>query len=434
MRFLVGWLSCLWLVPAVGIEPAAPSLAVAVRLAPGPYIVGQTIRLDVIRTDPASGEAAGGGPQVEAPRVAQAELVAVPLDRSVPGGVDPALLARFHLVPRRAGRWSVPPFRVRSGDQAGATRPVPINVANVPATGRTPAFLGGVGSFEVASVVEPSVVRVGSPVEVRITITGPAALGSNQSPDLAAWSKLAAAFQIRVTANSIAETNPPARTWRYRLRPMQPGRAVLPPVPLAAFDPESQHFATRYTPSMSLLVEPQPRFDPAEINLGSARTQSVGDLVGLAIVLGVGPLLVGLGVAINRRALRRHRGHQPVDWRREARELARWTSQEWRGNDAAERIIERLGRGFERSTGQSVAVLTPFEADQAVQAITRNGELAARVRQLVAQCDWLRFDPAADADATVGDLEELVAEAVAVFQAIGQSIRTNQPNRFRRRR
>ena len=290
MQVFVVWLGLVSSLPAPAVEPGALAPGtIRLQIEPGPYLVGQAIRLDLIQRDRATLDERGDLLQIDPPRVPQADLLPVQRDQSASSKLDPTILARFVLVPRRVGRWSVPSFRVRRGDQNAATKPVTINVANVPASGRTPAFLGGVGSFEVASAVTPGVTRVGSPVEFQITMTGPAALGSNQNPDLSTWSRLAPSFQVREASHAVEPGDPPTRTWRYRLRPMQPGRAVLPPIPVAAFDPAANHFATRYTPSLTLQVEAQPRFDPGQVKLGPTTHETTTRAIQLALVPGDRP-------------------------------------------------------------------------------------------------------------------------------------------------
>ena len=434
MIVAVCWLGCLSLAWADGSGPSRPEAAVAVRLAPGPYFVGQAVEVTVTLTAPGGARPAASGVVVEPPQTPLADLWATE-PGGLTGGSDtsPSAVARFTLVPRRAGALTIPPFRVRLGERLAGSRPTVLNVANVPATGRPPAFLGGVGPFRVAAGVEPATVRVGQPVEFRIALTGLAALGSNQSPDLAAWSDLAAAFEVRPLPDAITTGDPPRRTFRYRLRPTVAGPVVLPPVPLAAFDPGSGRFATRYTRSLPLLVTPPPRFDPASIRFAAPREPTTGRPwswpVCLAIVAATFGGVVGGCYAVSRGLVARPSGGRAVDWRREAADLARWFRLQRRGGAVAvaEEVAARLGRLLARATGQVLAVLTPPDAEAAIRAITASGagdqNLARRVGRLVAESDRIRFDT--NTDATVGDLEEWVAEAVAVFLAIGHQAPTH---------
>jgi len=402
----------------VASSPPRGGGAVKVKLAPGPYLVGQGITLDVISDQANERESLG---EVEPPRIPQADLVAVDPARSGPAG---GVLARFFLVPRRSGNLTIPPFRVRQGGHVVASKPSIVSVANPSPNGRTPAFLGGVGDFRVAGQVEPKSVRVGEPVEVEIKMSGLAAVGSTLTPDVSPWLKLAAAFQIRDTSSHLDRSDPPTRTYRYRLRPTQPGRAVLPPIPLAAFDPGSKGYTTRYTPSLVVTIEGPPRFDPSRIDLGtdSMRGATSNDLrrrVALGLALSVGGAGVALGVAwpTLRRRIARFRVDRPVSWRSEASRLARATLDLRNRIEVAEEVADRFARAIALATKQPVAVLTPEEAESAVLALTNDERLSRKAGRLVAALDEARFDP--DAEATVGDRNP-VAEAVAVFRAIGR--------------
>ena len=404
-------------------QPVASSLpqsagAVKVKLAPGPYWVGQGIALDLLSDGADERESRG---DVEPPRIPQADLVAVDPARSGPA---PGVLARFFLVPRRSGGLTIPPFRVRRGGHVVASKPSTVAVANLPSNGRTPAFLGGVGDFRVTGQVEPKSVRVGEPVEVEIRMSGLAAVGSNLTPDVSPWLKLVPAFQIRETSSQLDRDDPPTRTYRYRLRPTKPGRAVLPPIPLAAFDPDSKGYTTRYTPSLVVTIEGPPRFDPSRIDFGtdSNRGATSNDsrrqvALGLALSVGSVGVVCGLAWPAVRRRIERYWAGRPVNWRSEAARLARLNRDRNDPIQLAEKINDRFARAIALATKQPVAVLTPEEAESAVRALTNDEELSRKAGRLVAALDQARFDP--DAEATVGDRNP-VAEAVAVFQAIGR--------------
>ena len=405
---------------------ARAGVTVAARAQPGPAYVGQGVALDVtIARDAGDPE-----PTLEPPRPPGAELIPLP---PAPGP-DPdrpgTTVRRFVLVPRRPGALTVGPFRARAGaDRATASRPIALDVRPIPPAGRPAAFLGGVGAARVAAAVEPATVRVGQPVEVRITLAGPAAWGGARIPDLAAGAGLPPGFEIREATTQL-DPDVPTRTFRYRLRPLRAGRAVLPPVALATFDPASGRFQTQVTPGLPVLVEPPPRFDPARVDFGpepAPRRRSPAVAAGMVGLAALG--LVG-GALLGRRWRIRRRAAGPVRWAREAAELGRWAA----GGDhppvaVAAAIAARLAGALGRATGMPLAVLTPIDAEAAVTGLTRDAELARRARRLVDWCDRVRFDPG-----------EPVAEAVALMRAIGQGARgspvgiipTGRPTRERR--
>ena len=412
-----------WLGLIALILPAGSNPRIEVRLSPDPYLVGQAITVDVAVTPRGAGA-------VAPPAIPGAELQPV---APAPVGTadDGADHRRFVLVPTRAGPLAIPPFRTVRDGRALASRTTTIAVTSVPPGGRTAAFLGGVGEFRVAASVEPNAVRVGQPVEFRITLTGPAAAGSGQSPDLSGWARLPPAFEVRGATTQVDDGDPPARTFRYRLRPTRPGRAVLPPVAVAAFDPGARRYATRTTASLVVDVAETPRFDPATVDYPFTPTRRpVVAPVMAGMILAGGALAVGWLVVRHR--LRRARRAQAVNWRNEANGLRRWAAADRDPVEGAGEVAGRLASAIGRGTGQSVAVLTPPEAEAAILDLTQDVDLARRAAALVATSDRLRFDPATDA--TAGDLGELVAEAVAVFEAIGRSAHQNRANQQTRRR
>ncbi len=388
---------------AIGTQPEPGNSAVTVQLDPGPYCVGQGVHVAVKVPEGT----------LKPPAVVGGDLLPIPTLR--PGE------ARFVLVPRRAGMLEIGSFRVLVGERLVGSKPTRIEVATIPAGGRTAAFLGGVGDFQVASQVKPASIKVGQSVEYRITITGPAAWGSFQNVPLAG---LPTGLQVRQAAAELVPGEVPERSNRYHLRAIEPGRLVLPPVSVAAFDPRSGRFLTRSTSSQVVIVVAPPAFDPATVDLGPVKGRSRSSRRRWAeITLGSLSLLLGVGLVWKQRVIRRwfqdwQRG-RPVNWNRQALMLSRWASTQTRDPETVgAEIVARLACAIAHASGQTLAVLTPSDAEVVVVALTGSSQVANRTKDLVAWCDRLRFDQ--NANATVGDLEEVVAEAVAILQTIGR--------------
>ena len=64
--------------------------------------------------------------------------------------------------------------------------------------------------------------------------------------------------------------SPPSRRFRYRIRPTRPGAASLPPVAVAAFDPQTARYVTRVTSSIPIRVVDVPKFDPSTLGYAPA--------------------------------------------------------------------------------------------------------------------------------------------------------------------
>ena len=379
--------------------PRAGPLKVRTTPAPGPHFVGQAIEVEV------HVEAGPGPPTVEAPRLAGAVVRPLPGERSRPS------VARFLVVPARPGFLDLPPFRARSGDRSGASRPSRLRVVNVPPEGRTSAFLGGVGMFEVRAEADPSSVRAGQTLEYRVRISGPAAWGSVRPPDLG---ELASpTLRIEPLPDTFDAAGTPVRTFRYKLRPAGAGRVVLPPVSVSAFDPKTGRYATRATSGVPIRVEEPPQFDPARLDYKPVGLAKPDQRLGLSAV--------GLGVSIAALATaglwflskRTPDAKRVVPWAL-ALELARGLAG---GDDddeveAARSITEALTTFLQRVEGRAPGVLTPPELRDAVGRLTGDHVLAGFAESLLVHCDRARYGPAG------GDVSRLIGEGRGVFEAI----------------
>src|SRR6202044_2483611 len=183
---------------------------------------------------------------------------------------------RFRVVARRPGTLEIPSIRARLGDSSGRSRPLRVSIRPVPAGGRSAEFLGGVGRFALSAEAVPAVVRVGQELEFRITVTGRAAWGMTDRPDLKRFARLKIGLRIEPRSGDLTP-EPPSRTFVYRLRPTRPGEEVLPPVSIAAFDPSTSRYVTRASPSVPIKVVAVPSFDPATIPDLSHAGGSVAD-------------------------------------------------------------------------------------------------------------------------------------------------------------
>src|SRR4051812_18678692 len=136
MRRTPGLLALASMLGALAGPPAGP-LRVSTIVPPGPYYVGQAVEVRV------EVEGVQDTPVIEPARSIAATVWPLSRDETRPP------TARFVIIPGRPGLLDLPAFRARSGDRSGASQPTRLAVVNVPAEGRTSAFLGGVGPFEV---------------------------------------------------------------------------------------------------------------------------------------------------------------------------------------------------------------------------------------------------------------------------------------------
>lgn len=390
-----------WIVHAVAAEGVeAPT--VSARAHPSSAFVGQAIEVVV---EVAS---AGADAVVLAPTGPDFEIEAKGPSR--PSG-GPKRDWRFMAIARKPGNLEIGPFRARSGGRNVSSRPIRIAVRGLPAAGRTAAFLGGVGAFELRAGATPSTLVAGGTLEYRIDLTGPAARGSSRGPDLAAWATIEGA-RVGPVREGERGSDPPSRSYRYSIRVTRAGNLTLPPVAVSAFDPRTGHYLTRTTVSVPIVVTPPPRFDPSSVRYGEGPTRSRArawrPLIAILGLAGVG----AMGLAV--RALARRRSRRAEGARRFAAELADRLDPSKEPADLAGEITSGLAELLRRATGRPPGVLTPPEAGMALVRLTGDGTIARAAEVLIERCDRAIYG-GGSGPASAG----LASEARAILEAIG---------------
>ena len=344
----------------------------------GPIVVGQAIEID-LQLDSTS-----NSPTFEPPQVIGALVIAVE-NQGRPAS------ARFVVLPRKPGVLEIPSFRVRQDGRSGGSRPLQRTIAATPSAGRTSAFLGGVGSFEIGASIDRPTLQAGQALEYRIKMTGTAAWGSEQSPDLSSWAAKIPGLRVEPLASRLAPTDPPTRTFLYRLRPLKGGQLVLPPVAVAAFDPSSQTFRTRVTPRLIVEVAAPPTFNPAVIDEGvheqpSSSWQSwrITKITSLGLMVALPSISAWL--IWHRADMRKRR-----DPRRLAAKLAASLDHGWSDHEAAKRITEGFATFLQDARGRNPGVLTPPETVEAFASLSGDLELARSAGQLIERCDRFNY-------------------------------------------
>jgi hypothetical protein len=406
-------------------QDAVP-LRVRVEVARGPFYVGEGIELTVgvVGRDQR--------PQIDLPQVKGAELWSVgtafkPVTATGIGNVtsgENLFITRLRLLPRRAGVVEVPPIVGRIDTRSGRSRPVRLNVQAVPLEGRPEEFLGGVGEFSVQAEVSPGSVRVGGELTYQIKVTGPAACGMTAQPDLTRLAGLALAPRIEpLPAEFVRE--PPARTFVYRIRPTRAGEAVLPPVAVAAFDPERSRYITKVTQGLPIKAIAVPAFDSSKVDYtapdpGRERSATV-NLAMAAAILVVALGLFWLAVILRRRWL--HEGQSgPMAAQSYASHLARrWIVRSRNGSlprdaeEIARQAIDALLQYARIGSGRPPGALTPVEAGSVVLQLTQSDELATEATRLVGECDQVLFSERS----TGIEAKQLDTDARRLFLALG---------------
>jgi len=165
--------------------------------------------------------------------------------------------------PTQSGKLEIPPltfsmaFRLTSGDPFDAffarasspivvrSQPVTIEVAPLPAQGRTSDFKGAVGQFELQAKVSQEEVKAGDPVTLTLSIAGKGNLRSIAPPDLPEL-KGFRAFDPKTgeRARAGASGLEGEKSWEYVLVPESSGVKEVGPWRFQYFDPEEKRYVT----------------------------------------------------------------------------------------------------------------------------------------------------------------------------------------------
>jgi hypothetical protein len=191
---------------------------------------------------------------------------------------------------------------------------------------------------------------------------------------------------------------------------------MLPPVAVAAFDPQSERYVTKVTRSVAIRVVEVPRLDPAVVAYQPPppRADYRPTPVSLRQAAAVCALLCAALLA--RAAARRWR-IDPAWWLvRRARRIAPHDEPA----QTAREIADTLAGYLERATGRPRGALTPDEAGTAIAAASGDLDLGTQAAGLIAQCDRACY---ASADREPRSTE-LIAEARCLFEAIGRKRRS----------
>lgn len=355
----------------------------------GPQYLGQAIPIRLFVT------AGAEPPTLDPPDVPQADLFPVGTDvRPITAGaigtiVHETNLYRFDfvLVPRVVGNPLIPAFRARSGDRRGASPPIRLNVITPPSFGRPPWFLGGVGPIEVELAAQAEAIRLGDAALVSVRMTGQGVFGSTARPTLRGQDGRTLAAAIEPESTSL-DAAPPTRTVSVRLRPSEAGTLRLAPVLVAWFDPEARRYQTVSSGSLSIRVEDPPPFDPSLIEVARLGEELKGGRDDQDRWIS-GFVITALGVLLLWGAWRTVRR-----WNRSPRRLVVRAARRldaMHGPERADLAATAVVGFLHLATNRPKGALTPPEARDAVEQLTKDSALADRVGEMIESCDVVRY-------------------------------------------
>jgi hypothetical protein len=154
----------------------------------------------------------------------------------------------------------------RTENFVASSQPITVQVQPVPSAGRPASFSGAVGRFQIDVAATPTVLKVGDPLTVTVTVrsAGDSLLETVRPLRLQDQAALAQDFKIYTDAPTV-ETGEDSKTFTYTLRPRHPNVHALPPIELAYYDPDTGRFQVRHSKPVPLRVEGASPLEASEV-------------------------------------------------------------------------------------------------------------------------------------------------------------------------
>ena len=124
-----------------------------------------------------------------------------------------------------------------------ASDPVSIDVQPLPQEGKPSGFSGGVGQFDVQSVVDKYEVKAGEAVTLTVKVEGRGNLASIEEPKVQ-WPSGVEMYDTKGRSKP-GKGGVGEKVFEILLIPRTPGRITLPGVEFAFFDPQSKKYVTK---------------------------------------------------------------------------------------------------------------------------------------------------------------------------------------------
>lgn len=196
-----------------------------------------------------------------------------------------ALLVSYALFPIKAGKSTIDSYKAkctvltpsnfgfgRPYQFTKVSKPIPIEVMDVPAQGRPSNYTGAVGNFKVSAQFEPTTGVVNQPVTLRVRFEGRGNAKLIELPKL----DLPPTFEIydQKSQAKYMKDGMSFKEFEVLILPREPGVFQIPPITIAEFDPGAKRFTNVGTNALSLTVTGTALPQQAQSLGGSRPTQS----------------------------------------------------------------------------------------------------------------------------------------------------------------
>ena len=356
-----------------------------------------------------------------------------------------ALLVSYALFPIRPGKTIVDPYKAKctvltpSAFGFGhpyvftkASKPIAIEVEDVPTANRPANFTGAVGNFRLTAQFEPTTGSTNQPVTLRVRVEGRGNAKLIELPKL----NLPDSFELydQKSSAKFLKDGTSFKEFEVLLIPRQPGIFKIPPVEIAAFDPQAKKFDQVHSAPLELSVtgsatapeapmqaaakpatpgEDKNSLPPLSTELAATPSSGKTGLLfaGFAFLAAFGFLTqqslsrfreqsksVSLSLILSTRLSHVREHVAKKEWRRVGVELT----------NAAYAILGQLSE--QGGASQDVGKLLEFTAPS-----VRN-ELAVPIQKILAQCEALSFAP----ESMIGEMTEKgkMSALIAEFEKV----------------
>lgn len=339
------------------------------------------------------------------------------------------------------------PFFGRTQSALLQSEPVKIEVLPLPEEGRPAEFTGAVGRFSLAADAQPTQVKAGDPVTLRVEVSGVGNMAAVQVPNIQISEGIKLYEPTVEEEEQIANGNYGGRrTFEYILIPEAGGVMEIPAVRFAYFDPSVERYITLQSAPIYIRSDGEVAESDGEgYGLSRKDIEAVGSDIrhikpdagalghggglyasGLFWALQVSLPLAFLGLVLFQRHRERLRGDVAYARRRRARGEASKRLQRadalLEGGDSAAFYgeLQRAVLAFLADRlNIAAAGLTADACEGALRARGIDEQTVDALRTWLARCDYARFAQGVGGRA---DMDEARAEAESLITSLEKSI------------
>ena len=145
---------------------------------------------------------------------------------------------------------------------------VDIKVKDLPVDGKPDDFYGVVGKCDVSATADPLILEAGAPLHVKVNISGYDFPSTLQLPDLSKLSTFNRNFSIPKQKSS-GEYDKSTKIYTQTLRPLRTDVAVIPPVRIPYFDPQTGTYNVAQSKEIPITVKPAGKVTAFDAELSS---------------------------------------------------------------------------------------------------------------------------------------------------------------------